>query len=94
MSSYSDSAGVAKIAGMDEKAQLTIAQLNDRITELESSLAHHQREYDLLNQVVIEHAEVVSKLDRKLKELETTLKSVEVRIPEERDLAEEKPPHY
>lgn len=68
--------------------------LLERVTSLESALAHHQREYDLLNSVVVEQADVVAKLQRKLASLEASLKSVESRIPEDRDLADEKPPHY
>lgn len=73
-----------------------MSELNpsDRINELESAIAHQQREYDLLNQVVIEHTELIDELRRKLATLESSVKSVEERLPDETDPTDEKPPHY
>ena len=73
-----------------------MGELNDteRINKLESAIAHHQREYELLNQVVIEQGELLDKLRRKLTTLESSLKSVEDRLPDDRNLADERPPHY
>lgn len=70
------------------------SDIGDRVMGLESAIAHQQREYELLNQVVVEQADLIVKLERRLKELEASLKSVEGRLPEDRDLVEEKPPHY
>lgn len=66
----------------------------ERINQLESALAHQQREYDLLNQVVIEQGELIDQLRRKLTSLESSLKSVEDRLPNETNLVDERPPHY
>ncbi len=65
-----------------------------RIDDLEASIAHQQREYELLNQVVIEQADLIDKLKRRVDAMEASLKSVESRLPEDVDLVDEKPPHY
>ena len=66
----------------------------ERITDLESALAHHQRECEQLNQVVIEQANRIDELHRRVARLEQTLDQVQQQIPENRELADEKPPHY
>lgn len=71
-----------------------LQRLEARTESLESALAHHQREYDLLNQVVIEQAQLVEKLTRRLTQLESTIQTVREQLPDDRDPAEEKPPHY
>ena len=65
-----------------------------RIDDLEAAIAHQQREYELLNQVVIEQADLIDKLKRRVDAMEASLKSVESRLPEDVDLVDEKPPHY
>lgn len=67
---------------------------SQRITDLEAALAHHQREYDLLNQVVIEQAAKIERLERRITSLESNLEVVESRLPDDRDPLAEKPPHY
>lgn len=69
-------------------------QLAARVTELESALAHQQREYEQLNQVVIDQAKTIDKLERKLVLLDASIQQVQQNYSEERDLADEKPPHY
>lgn len=72
----------------------TVAELQDRVTKLESALAHHQYEYDALNHVVIEQSERIEQLTRRLDRLEADLRDVREHIPDERDPVDEKPPHY
>lgn len=66
----------------------------ERITNLESALAHHQREFELLNQVVVAQAAAIEKLERKLHSIESNMQTVESRLSDERDPMDEKPPHY
>ena len=68
--------------------------LRERIVALESALAHHQREYDELNEVVIEQARSIELLSRRLQKLEAALEDVRQHLPDERDAEEERPPHY
>lgn len=72
-----------------------IEVLQARLLQVESALAHHQYEYDALNQVVIQQAAQIERLQRQLSNFESSLKSVEQLMPGEKsDLADEKPPHY
>ena len=78
---------------MDREKEIAAA-LENRINDLESTLAHQQREYELLNQVVVEQAQTVERLERRLTSLESSLESVQTRLPDDRDPLSEKPPHY
>jgi SlyX protein len=69
--------------------------LANRITDLEISLAHVQRLFDQLNEVVTSEAIRSDQMHRRIKELEQQLKSVKEKATEEpRSLEDEKPPHY
>ncbi len=66
----------------------------ERITELEISLAHLQRQYDVLNEVVTEQT---SRLDRVVKQIarwEQRLDRLKHAVETESDPLDEKPPHY
>lgn len=70
-------------------------QLRGRITELEISLAHLQRLFEQLNEVVTEEASRSDRLQREVRELKQQLRSVKEKpSSEQRSLEEEKPPHY
>lgn len=70
-------------------------ELRNRITELEISLAHVQRLFDQLNEVVTSEAIRSDRMQRRIKELEQQLKTSKEKPPEEqRSLEDEKPPHY
>jgi SlyX protein len=71
-----------------------VGRLESRLTSLESTLAHHQREYEVLNQVVIDQSGEIEKLQRRLGRLEAMLHDVRQHLPNQRDLEDEKPPHY
>ncbi len=65
-----------------------------RITELEITLAHLQRQYDLLNEVVTEQT---SRLDRAVKRIEKWEQNVDRlknAVETGSDPLDEKPPHY
>ena len=67
---------------------------NDRLTELEVQLAHVQRLYEQLNEVVTAQAMENDRISRQLIRLQRQLK--EMKQPEESsfDPLDEKPPHY
>ncbi|WP_068263032.1 SlyX family protein [Rubripirellula obstinata] len=66
-----------------------------RITELEISLAHLQRLFDQLNEVVTSEAIRSDKMQRRISELEQQLKTSKEKPAEEnRSLEDERPPHY
>jgi SlyX protein len=68
---------------------------SERITELEISLAHIQRLFDQLNEVVTSEAIRSDQMQRRIRELEQQLKTSKDKPPEEeRSLEDEKPPHY
>ena len=66
----------------------------DRITELEISLAHVQRLFDQLNEVVTTEAARSDRMQRRITELEQQIKSSKAKQPQEqRSLEDQKPPH-
>lgn len=62
-----------------------------RLVELEANLAHLERNYDALNAVVVEQSRALARLQKRLTQLDETLKSQEVDRPAP---ASTKPPHY
>lgn len=68
---------------------------DQRITQLEIQLAHVQRLYEQLNEVVTSEAMRADKLQRKVDTLTTQLKEVKQKSVEPvGDPLDEKPPHY
>jgi len=66
-----------------------------RIANLETAVAHQQHAHDGLNQVVVEQAKTIELLQRKVAKLESLLGELRSQLPgEERDMVDEKPPHY
>lgn len=67
----------------------------NRLTELETSLAYQQRLCEQLNQVVCEHTQQILGLQRTIAELGNRLKEMHQQRKEPPlDPALEKPPHY
>ena len=67
----------------------------ERMTELEIQLAHVQRLYEQLNEVVTEQARRIDLLERRCHQLQTQYKELKERQPESGlDPLDEKPPHY
>ena len=65
--------------------------MNDRLEKLESQLAFLEKQYDDLNQVVIEQARQIARLQAELGRATNTLSGIEL----ERIRANtQKPPHY
>ncbi|HTH47843.1 MAG TPA: SlyX family protein [Candidatus Limnocylindria bacterium] len=66
-------------------------ELVARLETLEASHAHLERQYDELNGAVIEQGRLISRLQKRLEQLDTTLQSQEL---ERLGNATQKPPHY
>lgn len=68
----------------------------DRLERLEFELAHLQRLYDQLNEVVTQQTRQVDRQAKQIEHLQTQLKEVKQKpaSAEPFDPLEEKPPHY
>jgi uncharacterized coiled-coil protein SlyX len=66
-------------------------ELEQRLEKLESHLAHVEREYEQLNEVVIEQSRLLSRMQ---KELGKTSRAVETIELERIKANVQKPPHY
>ncbi len=66
----------------------------DRLTALETQLAHAQRLYEQLNEVVTEQAMQADRTQRRVSELENQYKSMKEKPHADSDPLDEKPPHY
>ena len=65
------------------------------MTELEIQMAHVQRLYEQLNEVVTEQSGRIDLLERRCHQLQTQYKELKERQPESGlDPLDEKPPHY
>jgi uncharacterized coiled-coil protein SlyX len=63
------------------------------IQRLEAAIAHQQRDYEALNEVVVEQAKQLVALQRQVLQLETTLRAISEQL-QSGDWQDEKPPHY
>ncbi|HEX3798651.1 MAG TPA: SlyX family protein [Verrucomicrobiae bacterium] len=66
-------------------------ELAERLEKLESNLAHLEHQYDQLNQVVLEQARALSKLQLVQQQVSQTVESMEM---ERIKSTNPKPPHY
>lgn len=66
-------------------------ELADRLETLEASHAHLERQYDELNGAVIEQGRLLTRLQKRLEQLDTTMQAQEL---ERLGNAQQKPPHY
>jgi len=66
----------------------------DRITELEIQLAHVQRLYEQLNEVVTAQSKEIDRFERRFHQLQTQFKELKERQEPGFDPVDEKPPHY
>ena len=65
----------------------------DRV-DLEMKIAFLERTVDTLNEVVVEQGASLERLEQKLAQVESRLRSQGEGEEEARDLADDKPPHY
>lgn len=72
---------------LDEKNQ-------QRINELESKLMYLQKDYDELNETVLENTRRLEQLTMEIARLNIQLKSQADAAEQPRNLEDEKPPHY
>jgi len=68
--------------------------MSERIMELEFQLAHLQRLYDQLNEVVTNQALAYDRLQRQLTLLQSQVKNIQLKSLPPEDPLSEKPPHY
>jgi uncharacterized coiled-coil protein SlyX len=65
--------------------------LEERLQKLETHLAHVERQYDELNQVVIDQSRIITRLQKELSKTSTAVETMELdRIRANNT----KPPHY
>jgi uncharacterized coiled-coil protein SlyX len=65
--------------------------LAERLQTLESHLAHLERQYEQLNEVVIEQGRVLTKIQRELAKTSDAVQTMEI---ERIRTNNQKPPHY
>ena len=65
-----------------------------RVEELEFQLAHLQRQYDQLNEVVTEQANTIDRLRQQVSKLEASVSNLKTASQPPTDPLDEKPPHY
>ncbi|NND97498.1 MAG: SlyX family protein [Pirellulaceae bacterium] len=68
--------------------------LTERITDLEIQLAHVQRLFDQLNDVVTDQSSRLSQMERVMKQIEEKVKQIKPADQQSVDPLDEKPPHY
>ena len=68
--------------------------MTDRVTELEIQLAHAQRLFDQLNEVVTSQATELDRVRQRLKTLEDLAKELKRKSESIEEMSDEKPPHY
>lgn len=71
-----------------------LQRLEARVTELEFQLAHQQKLYEELNQVVTDHTQLLLRYQRLVQTLDDQIKVLRERQKEAFDPRAEKPPHY
>jgi|TARA_B110000495_G_C22489541_1_gene301625 SlyX protein len=70
------------------------SESQDRLTELEIQLAHVQRLYEQLNEVVTSQSKEIDRFERRFHQLQTQYKELKERPERGFDPVDEKPPHY
>ncbi len=67
---------------------------NDPLTEMEIHIAHVQRLYEQLDEVVREQAVRFDRMERRVAELQNRFRELKEKQVPETDSLDEKPPHY
>lgn len=70
------------------------SQRHDRMMELEIQLAHVQRLYEQLNEVVTAQSLEMNRMERRIAQLQIQLKDLKAKPLPASDPLDEKPPHY
>lgn len=74
--------------------QSDLQQLQQRIVCLEELFAHEERKVQQLNQVILQHRQLLDTLEKKLAILEHRFQWVAENSSANDNLPHEKPPHY
>ena len=69
-------------------------RLKNRVAELEFQVTHMQRAYDQLNEVVTEQANLMDRMQHRIKSLESLVGELKKSTEPSTDPLDEKPPHY
>ena len=77
-----------------KKMEETMKPESTRITDLEIGLAHLQRQFELLDEVVTEQATRLDQANKRLEKFEEMLESVKASAQSPAEPIDEKPPHY
>ena len=70
------------------------SDLHERITELEIQLAHVQRLYEQLNEVVTSQTIQADRMARRMAQLQDQMRQLKAKPLPPIDPLDEKPPHY
>ena len=68
-------------------------RLDKRVTDLEMSVTHLQKDFETLNEAVLDQSKQLNQISNQLQRLLSRIESAEDG-PEVRDPLAEKPPHY
>ena len=71
-----------------------VEAFQERVTELETLLTHQQRIISELNEVIIQQAQRLDELLLRIGQLDGKLDGLQDQLVEQRNLEDEKPPHY
>jgi uncharacterized coiled-coil protein SlyX len=66
-------------------------ELTERLTRAEATIAHLERDYEVLNQVVIDQGKIIGRLQKQIERLEGTVEAQELERVRGNN---PKPPHY
>ncbi|MEM0926852.1 MAG: SlyX family protein [Planctomycetota bacterium] len=66
----------------------------ERITKLEISLAHLQRQYEILNEVIVEQSKELDRMRKQVQKWERAVESLKHRLDGPSEPLDDKPPHY
>ena len=67
---------------------------SERLTELEIQLAHLQRQYEVLNEVVTRQADQLDQAKKQIAKWEESVDRIKNAVEPTVDPLDEKPPHY
>ena len=69
-------------------------KMSQRITDLETALMHLQNDFEAINEVVLSNGRRMDELHSLLERLTDRFEAHQDESDEERNLEDEKPPHY
>lgn len=79
---------------MNPSDRSDVKALQTRVIELEELLTHHQHTVSQLDEIVAEQAKRIDDLQKRYGQLDGKLDGLQDQLVEQRDVEDEKPPHY